>query len=94
MYFSFIPELEELINIKISNNNNKPDSIENLKFLFIKKNKNNPIKNKTKGILFPESNIPVPSILTASKVNINLTKIFSLNIKLEKTIEKKAKPFI
>ena len=59
-------------------------------FIFVKKIRNNPNKNKIKGILFPEKSIPKPRAVIVKKININLPYLFFSNNKDEKNIAKNA----
>ena len=54
----------------------------------------NPKINKTNGILFPESKMPVPNTHTVNVVNKNLVIFLSFNKNVMKNIEKKEKFFI
>ena len=56
-----------------------------------KKTNNNPAKNKTSGILFPEYIMPTPRAHIAITVNMKLRFFLFLNIKTIKSIEKKEK---
>ena len=59
--------------------------------LLNKKIKNNPNKNKTNGILFPENIMATPKIHIANMTNIDIKFFLLLSEKATKNIEKKEK---
>ena len=64
--------LDEIVKFK---NISKHTRLENKIFFILilkKKVKKIPNKNKTKGILFPETNIPTPTILVTTAARVNL----------------------
>ena len=92
MYLFFIFSSNEPIIPKIKNSDKKLTNNIGFNFLLNKNNKNKPKKNKIKGILFPENNMPRPKIHIISIFNKN-PSLF-LNVKNKKIMEKRKKFFI